>query len=190
MLNTPNFSSAGGTGGFLNPDKIVSAFGVEEGMSVADFGCGSGYFTILLGKQVGESGRVYALDIQDSALDAVKNKAGVAGIQNIETRRANLETLGSSGLADDSQDVVLLANILFQSSKKADILKESKRVLKEGGRLIVIDWRRGSGGFGPPNDIRTEDVSMRVLVSEAGFLYEDQIDAGQFHYGLIFKNIG
>lgn len=170
----------------MNPDKIVSEFGVSEGMTVADFGSGAGYFTILMGRLVGEDGKVYALDVQETALDSVRIKARAAGLKNIEMIRADLEVIGSSGLPDNSQDVVLLANILFQSDKKAEIIKEAKRILKNSGRLILIDWRLGTGGFGPPDARRTDETAMRTLVVGEGLIFERSIDAGQFHYGITF----
>lgn len=171
----------------MNPDKIAGEFGIKPGMMVADFGSGAGYFTILMGQKVGENGKVYALDIQESALDNVRVKAKSAGLENVETIRANLEVAGSSGLPDGSQDMVLLANILFQSDLKAEIVKEAVRVLKNGGSLVVIDWKRAAGGFGPPDTRRTDEIAMRNLVISEGLIFENDIDAGQFHYGMKFK---
>src|SRR3989338_92037 len=151
-----------GTGGFLNPELIINEFGIMPGMSIGDFGSGAGYFTILMAERVGREGRVYALDIMESALDSVREKARAVGLENIEAIRTNLEVLGSSGLSDQSQDIVLLANILFQSEKKVEIIREAKRVLKDNGSLIIIDWKRGlpaqagAGGFGPPDSLRTD----------------------------------
>jgi len=183
-----------GTGGFMNPEKIIGGFGIKEGMMIADFGSGAGYFTILLGQRVGKNGKVYALDIQESALDNVRVKAKAAGLENVETIRSNLEVLGGSGLADNSQDIVLLANILFQSDLKKEIVKEAVRVLKSGGSLVVIDWKRAAGampdgrqGFGPPDDLRTDEIAMRSLVLGEGLIFENDIDAGQFHYGMKFR---
>ena len=190
MLAVPNAGpvlNSSGTGGFMHPEKIVGEFGVGEGMSVADFGSGAGYFTILLGRMVGESGKVYALDIQESALDNVRVKARAVDLKNIETIRTNLEVVGSSGLPDNSQDIVLLANVLFQSDKKSEIIQEAKRVTKIGGRIILIDWKLGSGGFGPPDNMRTDETAMRNLIAGEGLVFEKSIDAGQFHYGMSFK---
>jgi len=158
-----------------------------SGMSVADFGSGAGYFTILIGERVGREGRVYALDIMESALDSVRAKAKSAGLENVETIRGNLEVPGSSGLADQSQDIVLMANILFQSDKKVEIGREAKRVLKDGGLLIVIDWKKGAGGFGPPDSLRTDETAMHSLIVGEGLVFERSFGAGQFHFGLIFK---
>jgi ubiquinone/menaquinone biosynthesis C-methylase UbiE len=176
-----------GTGGFLNPDKIVNEFGIKDGMMIGDFGSGAGFFAVLLAQRVGINGKVFALDIQESALDNVRVRAKAAGLENIETIRSNLEVLGSSGLADNSQDMVLLINILFQSEHKTDIIKESVRVLKNGGSLVVIDWKRAAGGFGPPDNLRTDETVMRSLVLGEGLVFKNNIDAGLFHYGIIFK---
>ena len=176
-----------GTGGFLNPDSIINEFDLREGMSVADFGSGAGYFTILVAERAGKEGKVYALDMMESALDSVRAKARAVGLENVEVVRTNLEVLGSSGLADQSQDIVLLANILFQSDKKSEIIREAKRVLKDGGSLIIIDWKKGAGGFGPPDSLRTDEMAMRSLAVGEGLVFERSFNAGQFHFGEIFR---
>ena len=176
-----------GTGGFMNPDKVADTFGIIQGVKIADFGCGAGYFTISIAQRTGPSGRVYGLDVVESALDSVRAKARVNGLNNIETIRANLEMIGSSGLASESQDIVLLVNILFQSNKRDNILDEAKRVLKSGGKLIFIDWKKGAGGFGPPDEKRLDPVEIEELVKNKGFVSEYPIDAGQFHFGLTFS---
>ena len=176
-----------GTGGFLNPGIIVNEFGLMPGMNVADFGSGAGYFTIIIAERVGKEGKVYALDIMETALDSVRAKAKAVGLENVEAIRTNLEVIGGSGLADQSQDVVLLANILFQSEKKSDIIREAKRVLKDGGSLIIIDWKKDAGGFGPPDSLRTDEMAMRSLAVGEGLVFERNFNAGQFHFGMIFR---
>lgn len=186
MSNSPSQRPTG-TGGFLDPDIIVTGFGIEKGMKVADFGCGAGYFTISLATKTGPEGRVYALDVQESALDSVRARARSHNLDNIETIRTNLEVAGSSSLGDGSQDIVLLANILFQSNKKSDIIQEAKRILKIGSEMIIIDWKKGAGGFGPPDDLRLDYEEIRKLAEKNSLLFKRDIDAGQFHFGLMLK---
>jgi ubiquinone/menaquinone biosynthesis C-methylase UbiE len=158
-------------------------------MKVADFGSGAGYFTILLAKMVGESGIVTAIDVLDSALETLRAKAKAEGLKNIEIIRSNLETPGGSGLNSDSQDMVLLANTLFQNINKAVIINEAKRVLKPNGTLVVIDWRKGTNGFGPPDDLRLDPEETKDLVISSGFQFSGDIDAGTFHFGMMFRKI-
>lgn len=173
--------------GFLNPDAVVREFGITPGMRIADFGCGAGHIGIMAAQQTGKDGFVTALDIMEDKLDSIKARAKAAGLENIETKRANLEVPGNTGLGDGTQDLVLLINILFQSTKKPDILKEARRVLKDGGLAILVDWKKGGGGFGPPNELRTEDSMMQSLFISENFTLVRQFNAGQFHYGMIFK---
>ena len=185
-----NFISASSLalgGGFMNPDVIVESFGLQPGMKVADFGSGSGYFAILMAKKIGENGVVTAVDIMESALETVRARSSAGGLNNLQTIRADLEVLGGSGLADNSQDMVLLANVLFQSNKRPEVVKESKRVLAPGGTLIFIDWKKGSGGVGPPEASRVDDQEIKSIFENEGLSFVREIDAGAFHYGLIYK---
>ncbi len=155
-------------------------------MRAADFGCGSGFFTMLIAKRVGKEGKVTAIDVQEAALDSIHAKAKEKGLMNIDAVHADLEVPGSSRLADGSQDVVLMANVLFQSQKKADILTEAKRVLASSGRLVILEWDKGTGGFGPPDELRMDREAMKQLVQQQGFAFERLLETGQYHYGLVF----
>lgn len=173
--------------GFISPEAIVDSFGLQPGMRVADFGCGSGHFTLLMAKKVGPSSVVTGLDILESALEVVRAKAAADGLNNLQTIRTNLEVLGSSGLSDQSQDLVLVANILFQAEKKGEILKEAHRVLAPGGSLVVIEWKKEGAGLGPPSMRRLGDEEVKIMAKETGFSFAKEVEAGTYHFGLLFK---
>lgn len=176
-----------GTGGFLDPLSIVQQFGIKDGMKVADFGSGGGYFAIYMAEKVGPSGKVYALDILEEKLDNLRSRARLQNLENIETIRTNIEVPGSSSLLDSSQDIVLLANVLFQSRKQEDIIRECARVLKTEGEFVVIDWNKGTGGFGPPDELRPNQESIKASAEILGLSFIRALDVGQFHFGLIFN---
>ena len=167
--------------------SIVRQFGLEEGMRVADLGPGSGYFTIEIAKAVGEGGVVTAVDILDTALETIRARAISEGVRNIILVRANLEIVGSTSLADDSQDFVLIKNVLFQNDGKLEIIKEAKRILRPAGRLTIIDWEKGTGGFGPPDEYRTPKESILTLANQEKFIYEKDISIDVYHFGMIFR---
>ena len=171
---------------FLNPEQVLAQLDVHEGMKVADFGSGHGYFAIPLAKIVGSNGLVYALDVRKDALDAVNSQAKLEGVSNIETIRGNLENVNGSKLSDNSIDLVFLANILFQSQKKSEIIREAKRALKLGGIFVLVDWRPDSGSLGPQSGWRMSFDEARAMAQEQGFVFNKIFDAGEYHYGLMF----
>jgi len=173
-----------GTGGFLQPEEVIKQLNIKNGMQVADFGCGAGYFTIPLAKIVKE-GLVYALDVIEQALESVRSRAKLQGLFNIETKRCNLEILGSSGLVDNSVDLALLSNILFQSSKKTDIIKEAKRVLKRGGEMVIIDWQANQP-MGPPKNLIVSLDSVKKMAREQGLVFKKEFPVDKYHWGMIF----
>jgi len=181
-----------GTGGFISPEKILLQIGLKEGTTIADFGCGHGYFTIPAGKIIGKEGKIYAVDVLTECLEAVHSSARLEGVVNILTMRGNLESFGGSGIKDEIVDLVLLHNVLFQSQKKSDIIKESKRVLKSSGILVVIDWLpvlEATGervSFGLQGGWRISAEEAKKITQEEGFVFDRSLDAGEYHYGLIF----
>jgi ubiquinone/menaquinone biosynthesis C-methylase UbiE len=180
MVNLPT------AGAFLDTDRITAVLGLVEGMHAADLGCGAGYFAISLARAVGKSGVVSAVDIRQEPLDEVRAKAEALGLGNVRPIRADLEVLGGTGIADNTQDVVLLANNLYQSQKKEAIIKEAVRMLKTGGRLVVVEWKKGTAGFGPPDDVRTSEDDMKKMVEAQSIRFQRPLDVGRFYYGLVF----
>jgi len=172
---------------FLDPIRILNEIGIKEGSIISDFGSGSGHFTVLMAERVGKDGRVYGIDVQESALENLKTKIKASSLENVETIRADLEVLGGTKLLDNSQDMVLLSDTLFQSIKKADMIKEAQRILKMGAMLVVIEWKKGIGKFGPPEELKTDESTINSLVTENGFNFVRNIDTGQFHLGMIFS---
>ncbi len=173
---------------FVNPEDIIKAAGIKEGDRVADFGCGPGYFSIPISRIVGEAGEVYAFDVLPSALEALESQAKLQGIDNISTQRANLEKYESSELEDGSMDWVILKDILFQNKDKATILKEANRVLKKGGKIIVMEWDKNLA-VGPDQALRVDPLDLSEMIMDADFVFEKQSDAGNYHYVVVAAKI-
>lgn len=180
-------SSSGGGEGFLHPERIVSYFGLRQGMSVADFGAGHGHFTIPMARLVGQEGKIYALDIQKNTLEIVRAKAKLEHLLNIETIWADIELPLGSKLPDTSCDLVLVANIMFQAEAKDAVAKEAKRILKPGGKFAVIEWDETPFPGGPPNNLKLSKNNAKELANTAGFEIDREFEAGSHHYGLLFR---
>ncbi len=174
---------------FFNPHKILEDIGIfREGVIVADFGCGAGYFTLPLAKLAGEKGKIYAIDVLPSAIEIVASKAESESLTNIKTIRANLEAAQGSTIKEDSVDSVLLANILYQSQTgKMEILKEARRILKEEGKMVVIGWIPGKPQMGPAENLRISPETVRKDAVSLGFKLNKIFDIDPYHYCLIFN---
>ena len=177
-----------GTGGFISPEKLVESFGIVSGMKIAHFGCGHGFFTLPMAKITGGNGVVYAIDILESAIESVKSKSKQEGIFNLEFIRGDLEVANGSGLPDSSTDLVLMANVLYQTPGKSEILKEASRVLVKEGVLVIIDWLEDSF-LGPARESRISRETSKRLAEAEGFRLIREFSAGEYHYGMVMAKM-
>lgn len=151
-------------------------------MIAADFGSGSGGWVIPLAKIL-EDGHIFAVDILEEPLSALRSKVKLEKLSNVDAIKADVEK-GTSLLAD-SCDLVLMTNLLFQAENKSGILEEGKRVLKQGGNILVVDWKSESP-LGPKEGrVSTEEV--KNLANNANLKLEQEFSAGNYHYALVFK---
>jgi ubiquinone/menaquinone biosynthesis C-methylase UbiE len=169
---------------FLEPEKLIENLSLEEHWTAADFGSGAGGFTIPLAKKL-KKGRVYALDIQEEPLSALVGNAKLFGLNNIKTIQCDLEEPKGSTLPDNSLDLVLMVNLLFQVESKTGILKEAKRVLRPGGKIIIIDWKEDAP-FGPSEERITKD-EVKKIARRLELKVKKEIDAGSYHWGIILE---
>ncbi len=170
---------------FVKPEEVLDQLDMLTGATVADFGCGSGFFSLAFARAVGENGRVYALDILPSSLEAVASRAKALGLKNIVAKRANLERENGSGLPDESVDWVILKDVLFQNRERERMLWEAYRILKKGAFLFVMEWNDREASFGPEVSLRISRDKLVEMLSERGFSPVKDVAAGDYHYALV-----
>ncbi len=173
---------------FSDPEKNIEQFDLGKGNYVADFGAGTGFYSFAAAKAVGETGKVYAIDVQKDLLEKLKNEArNTKHLRNIEIIWADLDHLGGTRLKENSMDAVIVANVFFQLENKDNTCLEIKRILKPGSRVLFVDWISSFGGIGPQQqDVFTEEMAKKLF--EKHGLKEDRvISAGAQHYGIIFR---
>lgn len=174
---------------FTDPTKNVEQFTLKLGSSVADLGSGSGHHSLALAGAIGEKGKVYAVDIQKDLLTKLKSEANQRGFFNIEVVWGDVEKIGGSRIKAEFLDAVLISNLLFQVEQKEVLIKEACRILKRNGRLLLIDWTDSFGGLGPSGVAVVSKEKARELFLQNGFAFDHEIQAGEHHYGLIFRKV-
>lgn len=173
---------------FADPKGNVLQLGLREGMKIADLGAGSGHYAIAAAGAVGSEGRVYAIDIQEDILKHLLDSAHRMGLRNIELVRGDIERKGGTKLKDHSMDAAILSNVLFQLYEPKETVAELKRILKPGGRLLVIDWSGAYGGLGPqPSQIVSERDAEELFIT-GGFHKAKDFRAGAHHYAIVFTS--
>lgn len=178
--------SIGGSS-LVDANLIFSKAKITDKAKVADLGCGStGHFVFPAAKLVGRKGTVYAVDILRTALETINKRARIENILNIKTVWSNLEIYGATKIESGCLDVAMLINTLYQSHKRAEILRESIRLLKKNGRLVVVEWKNVASPFGPPPEERVKKDLIDLGAKRLGLKPEEEFEAGQYHYGLIY----
>lgn len=155
-------------------------------MTVADFGCGNGYYAVAAGSIVGKKGQIFAFDILEDCLSQTATLAKLVGLHNVSTRLADLEKFDSSGLPDVSCDLVIVSSLLHQVENQDNVAREAYRVLKTGGRILAVEWR-SDALFGPETTLRVSSDTLRKLLEENGFRPIKELPAGAFHYALLYS---
>lgn len=153
-------------------------------MTFADIGCGDGFFTILAAKKVGERGKIYAVDIDASAVERLKQKAKSEGLKNVTAKVGAAEDMV---FCRECADLVFYSMDLHDFNDPAKVLQNAKQMMKPNGRLIDLDWKKIEMPFGPPVAIRFSEEKASDLMRSAGFTVVNIRDAGRYHYVLTAK---
>jgi len=168
----------------LNAERILEKLNLKAGMTVADLGCGtSGHFVLPSARIVGGEGRVYAVDIVRSALLGVESRAKLENATNIDTVWADIETPGATKIQDESCDFVYLINV----HAKNGMVEEALRILKNDGKLLVIDWKAIYTPFGPPVENRVSKVDVKNRLKNFKIKLLTEFDPGPYHWALEYQ---
>lgn len=169
---------------FADPIKNLKAFDLRENMIIADLGAGSGFYAIPAASFVAK-GKVYAIEIQKDYLTKITNNARHAGIKNIVCLLGDIEKKGGTKIKDKIIDAAIASNVLFQVEDKNNFIEEVKRILKPGGRLLLVDIDKSA--------IHTKTRMIpkekaKEMFEQKGFVFERYINTGDHHYGIIFTS--
>jgi ubiquinone/menaquinone biosynthesis C-methylase UbiE len=170
---------------FINPASIVAQMSLQNGQIVADLGCGSGFYAVPAGQRVGSTGMVYAVDVQEAKLVATQSAARQNGLKNITVLQADLDK-PLLDIAESSCDAVLLASIIHEIESRDMLLKNAYRILKTGGKLAAVEWKKEATPIGPEISRRLSVEELEQLLTKAGLRKDKDLEADSYHYAALF----
>jgi len=165
-----------------DPEKIFSSIGLRKGMVFVDVGCGEGYFALPAARIVGPGGKVYAVDINADAIAGLWECAATEGLSNLSAQAGEAEaTVFCEGCAD----IIFFGIDLHDFADPVRVIRNAKRMLKQSGRLIDLDWKDIPMDFGPPAEKRFPVAKAKNLIESTGFTVQSVQDSGPYHYLII-----
>ncbi len=175
----------------INSDILIEVLPVKPGSVVLDLACGKGIYSMFLSEIVGDTGLVYAVDLWEEGIQLIGKEIEEKNITNIlpflDDATEQIE------IDDYSVDVCLMATVLHdfeEMNKSGAVLEQVKTILKPGGHLTVIEFKKIDGPPGPPMKIRLSENDTEKMVSDYGFKKVKTVDIGEYNYLMMFKSIG
>ncbi len=172
----------------IEVDKFFSVLNLQKGISFLDLACGRGPYCLAASEIVGEMGRVYGVDLWEEGIGLLKSAAASRGITNIA---AIVCDAGKQIPIEDHRiDVCLMATVLHDFVEdKIDqkVIHEVLRVVKPGGVVAVMEFKKIDGPPGPPRHIRLSPEQVDDLLIPSGFRQEQCADVGPYNYLLVYK---
>jgi ubiquinone/menaquinone biosynthesis C-methylase UbiE len=167
--------------GFLNKEIILKELNIIPGQTILDAGCGNGYMSKEFSSLVKQTGKVYAIDPDKNAIEALKAKTQYVNILPIVG-----DITKTTEIPESSIDLIYLSTVLhgFSKSQIDGFQTEVRRLLKPHGILAIVEIKKEPTPFGPPLNIRFSPQELNELIT----LFPNKtVEVGQFFYMQIFE---
>lgn len=169
---------------YQKPEAVVAALGLRAGEVVADIGSGSGYFTLRLAGAVGPAGRVYAVDVDPDMVRHLNHRVRDARVDNV---RSVLADPDDPLLAEASVDRFFVCDTWHHIENQAKYLALMKTMLRAGGEVVMIDFKKEATPVGPPLGMRIAQEDLVKQMQAAGFSLAAEHTFLPQQYFLVFR---
>lgn len=167
-------------------EDIIRELRLQPGQDVADIGAGTGFFSAMMARRVGPAGRVYAVDIARNFVAASVQRARDQGLDNVV---GVVNDPHSVQLPADSVDLVFTSDTYHHFEYPQSTLRSIHEALRDGGELVVIDFKRIPGVSHPwvLGHVRAGEQQVIDEIEAAGFALAERLDFMQTQYYLRFR---
>ncbi len=167
------------------PYKVLETMGLENGDVAADIGCGTGYFSRKIAKQVAPDGKVYGVEIQPEFIEMLKENCAKEGIDNVVPV---LGTATDPKLPEAGIDWIILADVYHEFQEPEAMLAAMRKALKPEGRVALLEYRlEGDSAAHIRIEHRMSDEQVLEEWLPAGFELVEQHEFLPSQHFFIFK---
>jgi ubiquinone/menaquinone biosynthesis C-methylase UbiE len=170
---------------FVSPSSVVTALTLMPGQKIVDFGCGSGVYIEIAQPLLSGSGLIYAVDINKELLKSIKRDAALRTGARVEVIWTDIDKSFELPIVEHSIDAIIFSNVLSLLKHKEFVFRETTRILKENGVILVVDWTKEQTLVSV-----SHDSSFDLLVdlcSSSGYAQVRRIPAGDHHIAFIAR---
>ena len=168
----------------LKINEIVAALSLKAGEVVADLGAGTGVFSVPMAKDVGPSGKVYAVEIDKGYFPIIEEKAKDANVSNVRT---TLGEFSSPKLPAQDVDLAFMHDVLHHVEDRAAYLKNAGGYIKRSGRFVVVDYKAEQSPHKDQPNLIVSEEQVTGWMKAAGFNNVRKVDLFPDKYFLIFS---
>ena len=162
----------------LDPFRVMSHCPVNPRDTVADIGCGPGYFTLPLAKYL-IYGKVFALDVSDEMIQACQERVNQARLGNVEVVKCEeYEFPVEAGIADG----LFISVTLHHPEDRVRFLTAAKEMLKPGGWCFIVEWQKKETESGPPQQVRITTEELRQIAKDSGFKFQSSLNLNSDYF--------
>jgi len=166
------------------PDEVLAALALAPEAKVADVGSGTGYFAVRLARAV-PRGHVYGVDIEPDMARYLAERARREGLSNLTPVLAAPD----DARLPEPVDLVLVVNTYHHIGERVGYFRRLLSGLKPGGRLVIIDFRKGQS-MGPPEQHKLAPEQVRQELESAGYRFVEEHGFLPNQYFLVFSRAG
>lgn len=164
------------------PDAVIAALALRPGQSVADIGAGTGYFSMRLARSAAAPA-VFAVDLEPKMVEHLTARAAGEKLPNVTAVLAS----ATSANLPSPVDVVIVVDTWHHIADRPTYFAALKASLRPGGRVAIIDFRKGAPGEGPSDDFRFTPEQIGAEMTAAGYVLDARHDILPRQHFLVFR---
>ncbi len=166
----------------LKPRETLKRAGFKDDMVLCDIGAGTGVFALPASKISRE--KIYVLEKSDEMIKILKTKIKDKKLENVKVKKVESDILP---VDDAACDLVILVTVLHHIDRKETMFSEIKRILKENGKIMIIEFHKRETKMGPPREIRISQEELEEIAKEYKLKILDKFILGDNFYGYVLE---